>query len=107
MSPWLLILLTSVLSAGLTLAVAFAVYRWRIKPRVDAGIEQLNRQVADLERRVANGVRQGITEALRDLPDKAVRSTTQSVMRIGVDLVEGGLGGILSDRSRRRDERRD
>ena len=36
--------------------------------------------------------------------DKAMRSTTRSMVRMGSELVEGGLSSFLGDRGRRRDD---
>ena len=105
MSLWLVIPLTALLSAGLTLGGIYLVYRNHIKPELDSRILEIKKEVAGLEDRVSAGVRQGIGDALRDVSDRAVRSTTRSVVRMGADLVEGGLSSFLNnERNRRRDD---
>ena len=98
MNLWLVVTLTALLSSALTLGGIFVVYRWHIKPQLDEKVAEIKLQVAGLEQRVAAGVRQGIGDSIKDLSDKAVRSTTNSVVRMGADLVEGGLSSFLNGR---------
>ena len=104
MDLWLIAGGAALLSSLLTLLALFLVYRFSIKPHLDAKVAEVKVQVAELEHRVAAGVRKGIQDAIRDLPDQAVRTTTRSVVKMGADLVEGGLSTLIGDRSRRRDD---
>jgi hypothetical protein len=104
MDPWLTILFTAVASATLTLVGVYGVYQWVVKPDLKRRMEQLEAQVETLEQRVAAGVRRGVAETVRDIPDQAVKSTTRSVVRFGAELVEGGLSSLFNEPSKKRQD---
>jgi len=103
MAVWMLVG-TALLSSIFTLLAMYLVYRLVIKPDLDARMAEVKLQLESLEQRVANGVRQGIKESLRDFSDRAMLSTTRSVARMGAELVEGGLGVFLGERTGRNEK---
>jgi len=103
MAVWMLVG-TALLSSIFTLLAMYLVYRLVIKPDLDARMTEVKLQLESLEQRVANGVRQGIKESLRDFSDRAMLSTTRSVARMGAELVEGGLGVFLGERTGRNEK---
>lgn len=105
MELWLMLGM-ALLSSLFTLLAVYLAYRLIIKPDLDARMADIKAQLDSLEQRVANGVRQGIMDSLKEFSDRAMVSTTRSVARMGAELVEGGLGVFLGEKGARNDKGR-
>ena len=104
----LLIVLGAVLSSTLTLGLAYLFfekhYRLRLQREVDEQVEDylerfrdvLGEEVEKASKTVRAQVRQGVLDAVADLPSaEVIQGTTQSAVRAGVDMVEAGLKTFL------------
>ena len=106
---WLTILITSVISALITLAVIAAWMHFIVSPRVAADLEVLLREqserAADLmAEKVEEGVRRGVIDGVTSIPTREVlQGTTRNIARTSVEIVESRLGQIFG--RRRNDER--
>jgi len=104
-----IIVATAVLSAGLTTAGAYWLYRKRLRRELD---EQLAAALVQLEERlqaalgslgavVEERVRQGVVKGVASLPSSDVLAdTTRTVAKTGVELAGGALGALLGRRPR-------
>ena len=107
MAPWLMILLTALASAGLTLAmIALWMHFW-MAPRMARDLEELlseqSERAADLmAEKVEEGVRRGVRDGVTQLPTREVlQDTTRNMARTSVEIVESRLGTIFGGRRRR------
>lgn len=82
------VILTSLLTALLTLAGAWCVFDRYLKARfwseVDAKADEIGRE---FKQQVSDGVREGIANGLTDLRDKATKTATQAP----IDMLEESL----------------
>ena len=115
-------LATAVLSSVGTLALAYLLFRWRWRQRLEAELAtRSHAAMVELEVRleavgerlrerlgetVETGVRSGIAAAIKDLPSSdLVKDTTRSVARTGAELLGEGLNALFgSSRERRRED---
>lgn len=89
-------LLIQVFATGLVvLLVLWGFYRWVLKPALDRHISTLLSAAKEIEPAVSRGVKQGVNEALHELPDTAARESTRQFLRFGSDLFENGLSSLL------------
>ena len=95
MSFWQMLLI-QVLATGAIVALVMAVFHGLVlKPYLDRKVKELNTTAEGLEPRIAQGVKNGLGEALRELPESTVRESRKQIMRFGTDLVENGLSSFL------------
>ena len=93
----LVIILTAVLSAGLTLAAVALYLRRVVMPQLQDTLETRARALAEtIEERVQAGVEAGIQSGIENAAsaDTLVRAT-RSATRSGASLVEDGLNVLL------------
>lgn len=83
----------------LVLWVTLAVFHKRvIKAELDAKLAEIQEIADGIEERVAHGVR----KALKGIPEETLRNTTKSMIKIGSELAESGLGNLFADSIKRR-----
>lgn len=102
------LLLVQVAATGLTVLLVMAgFYRWVLRPYLDRKVKELADIAEGIEPRVARGVKTGVSETLRELPESTVRDSTNQVFKFGSDLMENGLSSFLggSEELRRRRSR--
>lgn len=111
MAPWLMILLTGLVSAVLTVSGIAVWMHFHMAPRMAEDLEELlgreAERAADLmAEKVEEGVRRGVIDGVTQLPTREVlQDTTRNMARTSVEIVESRLGSIFGRRSRRsRDE---
>lgn len=68
-----------------------------VKPHLDRKVEEITRAAREIEPGVKRGVRQGVEETLRELPESAVKDSTRQFLRFGSGLFENGLSSFLGD----------
>lgn len=100
---WSLIL-QFVVTAVAVFGAAFLFHRLVLKPYLDAKVETIRDISEGVEPRVRHGVKAGVRDAVREIPEGSWRDTTRQVTRFGSELLEEGLsaflGGVESHRSR-------
>lgn len=93
---WTLVIQALVTAAAVlsTLAVFWFVV---IKPHLDRKVAELIEAAREVEPAVKRGVRHGVEETLRDLPESTVKESTRQFLRFGSGLFENGLSSFLGD----------
>ena len=107
MQTIIVIMLTAVLSSGLTLVLAYLLYRLYFEKQLD---QQLNQMQVEFEARVKSGVtaaamdllpelraqvKLGFLDALQESRAAGLVEDTAKVMATGAGLVENGLSVLL------------
>lgn len=106
MSAWTLIAVQSVLTVLLVWLTLWAFYRLLLRPWVEAKVAELKALGDDIDRKVSKGVEDGVARALRRLPENTIRGTTRQMIRMGSDLMEGGLSTLLGSPAELRSKRK-
>ena len=99
MSAWTdiaILVAATALSVGTVLAGFWALI---VRPYLDQKVAELVAAAQDVEPRVTKGVKQGVSEAIRDLPESAldgtVKESTRQFLKFGSGLFENGLSSFL------------
>lgn len=95
MTFWQTLLIQVVATGLVVLLVLGGFYRWVLKPALDRKVDTLLSAAKDIEPAIARGVKQGVNEALRELPETTARESTRQFLRFGSDLFENGLSSLL------------
>lgn len=95
MALWLSVLIHAAAAALAVLVVLAGFYRWVLRPYLDRKVAQIEAAAEDVEARVNRGVRAGVAESLRELPEATVRDSTRQFLKFGSDLFENGLSSFL------------
>lgn len=95
MSFWMGLALHGLVTALVVVVVLAGFYRWVLRPYLDRKVRELIDATHDIEPRVTRGVRAGVRETLRDLPESTVRDSTKQFLKFGSDLFENGLSSFL------------
>lgn len=103
MTTLITIIITSVLSAVLTLAIGYYVFKKHIEEDFRAALDKKLAEVGvALEERVKEGVRQGVLEGVAQIPSaEVIKDATDSVLKTGQTIVEGGLNSLLGTPGKR------
>lgn len=112
MSFWAMLGVQVVATAGVVLATLWGFWRLVVKPYLDLKVESLIEAGQAIEPAVHRGVKKGVAESLRELPETAwdgtVKESTRQFLKFGSGLWENGLSSFLGsaadlERSRRED----
>lgn len=101
MSAWMEVAV-QVAATGFSVALVLAGF-WRlvVRPHLDRKVAELVAAAEQVEPRVVRGVKQGVSEALRDLPESAldgtVKESTRQFLKFGSGLFENGLSSFLGN----------
>lgn len=95
MELWQMLIVQTLSTAIVVLAVLIGFYRWVLRPYLDRKVKELVDAANDIEPRVTQGVKRGVAESLRELPESAARESTRQFLRFGSDLFENGLSSFL------------
>ncbi|MEC7376059.1 MAG: hypothetical protein VX421_00480 [Pseudomonadota bacterium] len=110
MSFWTMLALQGVATAGVVLMTLWGFWRLVIRPYLDQKVESLIEAGQAIEPAVSRGVKKGVAESLRELPETAwdgtVKESTRQFLKFGSGLFENGLSSFLGsaadlERSRR------
>lgn len=91
----LTLLLQAIVVAATILLVLAGFWRWVVRPHLDRKVEELIAASREIEPRVTRGVRQGVSESLRELPENTVKESTRQFLKFGSGLFENGLSTFL------------
>ncbi|MDX1634341.1 MAG: hypothetical protein R3280_06885 [Marinobacter sp.] len=95
MAFWYSVLIHAGASALAVLLVLAGFHRWVLRPYLDSKVREMQNAADDIEPRVIRGVRTGMTEAMREMPETAVRDSTRQFLKFGSELFENGLSSFL------------
>lgn len=68
-----------------------------VRPYLDRKVKEITQAAAQIEPAVKRGVREGVEETLRDLPETTLKESGRQVRRFGSGLFENGLSSFLGD----------
>jgi len=95
MAFWQLMIIQVVLTALTVLLVLAGFYRWVLRPYLDRKVAELIAEARTIEPKVTSGVKRGVTESLRSLPEATVGESTRQFLRFGSERFENGLSSFL------------
>ncbi|WP_286219774.1 hypothetical protein [Marinobacter apostichopi] len=91
-----------VIAVTVTLVLA-GFWRFVARPHLDRKVAELIEATQGIEPKVTRGVKMGVSEAVRDLPESAldgtVRESTRQFLKFGSGLFENGLSSFLGTAS--------
>lgn len=68
-----------------------------VRPHLDRKVKELIEASQEIEPKIRQGVREGVEETLRDLPESAANESTRQFLRFGSGLFENGLSSFLGE----------
>ena len=99
MPAWEAIVIQVVATAGTVALVLYGFWRLVARPHLDRKVAELIQASQEIESKVTRGVKRGIAETLRELPESAldgpVKESTRQVLKFGSGLFENGLSSFL------------
>jgi len=109
MPAWALLVMQFVVTAVAVFFVLWGFWGVVVRPYLDRKVAELVAATEEIEPRVALGVKKGVAETLRELPESAldgpVKESTRQFLKFGSGLFENGLSSFLgsaADLERRR-----
>ncbi|AOY87613.1 hypothetical protein BKP64_05190 [Marinobacter salinus] len=103
MPAWELVATQVLVTVGTVSLVLWSFWKWVVRPYLDRKVAELVAAAQEIEPAVTRGVRKGVSETLRDLPesalDGAVKESTRQVRKFGAGLFENGLSSFLGNAS--------
>ncbi len=91
----LMLLTQVVITALVVLGVLMGFWLKVVRPYLDRKVEELIEASRDIEPRVTRGVKAGVAESLRELPESTVKESTRQFLKFGSGLFENGLSSFL------------
>ncbi len=99
MSFWTMLTIQIVGTAGVVLMTLWAFWRLVVRPYLDQKVASLIEAGQAIEPAVSRGVKKGVAESLRELPETAwdgtVKESTRQFLKFGSGLFENGLSSFL------------
>lgn len=103
MPAWADIALQVLVTAVTVTLVLAGFWRFVARPHLDRKVAELIKATQDIEPKVTRGVKKGVSEAVRELPESAldgtVRESTRQFLKFGSGLFENGLSSFLGTAS--------
>jgi hypothetical protein len=88
--------LATVAAVGIVL---WCFWVWVVRPHLDRKVAELIEATRDIEPQVVRGVKKGVADTLRELPENAwggpVKESTRQFLKFGSGLFENGLSSFL------------
>lgn len=95
MAFWQEILILVLATAVTVLVILAGFFRFVLRPYLDRKVSELKAAGDQVEVRVADGVREGVKDALLDLPESTLKESTRTFLKFGSGLMENGLSSFL------------
>lgn len=99
MSFWTMLTIQIVATAGVVLMTLWGFWRLVVRPYLDQKVASLIEAGQAIEPAVSRGVKKGVAESLRELPETAwdgtVKESTRQFLKFGSGLFENGLSSFL------------
>jgi nitrogen fixation/metabolism regulation signal transduction histidine kinase len=96
---WML-LAVAVTTAVTVLIVLAGFWAAVVKPFLNRKVEDIIEAANRIEPGVKRGVREGVEETLRDLPENTLKESSRQFRRFGSGLFENGLSSFLGETPR-------
>ncbi|MFL1465627.1 hypothetical protein ACQUWM_03145 [Marinobacter sp. DUT-3] len=91
-----LMLLTQVIVTALVVLGVLAGFWFRVvRPYLDRKVQELIEASKEIEPGVTRGVKAGVAETIRELPESTVKESTRQFLKFGSGLFENGLSSFL------------
>lgn len=114
MTEWVLIAVIALATASAVALVLLGVWFLVVRPHLDRKVQEIIDASREIEPKVSQGVRRGVREAFRELPETAfdgtLKESTRQFLKFGSGLFENGLSSFIgnaSDLERRRPDTQD
>ncbi|WP_298447208.1 hypothetical protein [uncultured Marinobacter sp.] len=99
MPAWAMLVAQFVVTAVAVLSVLLGFWLLVIRPYLDRKVAEIVAMTDEIEPRVAQGVKVGVAETLRELPESAwdgtVKESTRQFLKFGSGIFENGLSSLL------------
>lgn len=99
MPVWGMIAIQVLATATSVCLVLWGFWEWIVRPHLDRKVEELIAASREIEPGVTRGVKKGVAETLRELPENAldgtVKDSTRQFLKFGSGLFENGLSSFL------------
>lgn len=109
---WLTLTIQILATVGAVLVTLWGFWRFVVRPYLDARVAELIEAGREIEPAVTRGVKKGVADTIRELPESAldgtVKESTRQFLKFGSGLFENGLSSFLGsaadlERSRQKD----
>ncbi len=91
-------LLVQALTTGLVVILVLAGFWFAVvRPYLNRKVNEIIDAAKEIEPGVKRGVREGVEETLRDLPETTLKESSRQFRRFGTGLFENGLSSLLGD----------
>ncbi|EON92631.1 hypothetical protein MARLIPOL_07759 [Marinobacter lipolyticus SM19] len=91
----LMLLAQASITALVVLGVLAGFWFKVVRPYLDRKVEELIEASREIEPGVTRGVKAGVAETLRELPESTVKESTRQFLKFGSGLFENGLSSFL------------
>ncbi|SDW64104.1 hypothetical protein [Marinobacter mobilis] len=95
MAFWQQLLIQVAITSVVVISIITIFYCFFLKPFLNKKVQELIQASEAIEPKITAGVKRGVTESLRDIPEAAVKDSTRQFLRFGSDLFENGLSSFL------------
>lgn len=95
MAFWQQLLIQVGITSFVVISIITIFYSYYLKPFLNKKVQELIAASEAIEPKVTAGVKRGVAESLRDIPETAVKDSTRQFLRFGSDLFENGLSSFL------------
>ncbi|SNC74468.1 hypothetical protein SAMN04487881_2368 [Marinobacter sp. es.048] len=96
---WLTLIIQILATVGAVLVTLWGFWRFVVRPYLDAKVAELIEASREIEPAVTRGVKKGVADTIRDLPESAldgtVKESTRQFLKFGSGLFENGLSSFL------------
>lgn len=99
MPLWATLVIQISATVGAVLVTLWGFWRFIVRPYLDAKVAELIEAGREIEPAVTRGVRKGVADTIRELPESAldgtVKESTRQFLKFGSGLFENGLSSFL------------
>lgn len=99
MPLWATLTIQILLNVGALLVTLWGFWRFVVRPHLDAKVAELIEASREIEPAVTRGVKKGVADTIRELPESAldgtVKESTRQFLKFGSGLFENGLSSFL------------
>ena len=96
---WLTLTIQILATVGAVLVTLWGFWRFVVRPYLDARVAELIEAGREIEPAVTRGVKKGVADTIRELPESAldgtVKESTRQFLKFGSGLFENGLSSFL------------
>ncbi|HTN35186.1 MAG TPA: hypothetical protein VL091_14365 [Marinobacter sp.] len=101
MPGWELVVSQVVATAFIIGGILWCFWAWVVRPHLDRKVAELIEASREIEPAVVRGVKKGVADTIRELPESAwdgtVKESTRQFLKFGSGLFENGLSSFLGN----------